>query len=175
MQEPSQAPQMAFTNQHDSQYQQPPTPQELHQPVPMEPNNFAGQQPFNGQMNTPPAGAPFPQQPSMQQQTFQPQQAPHPQMMNPQQQAQQANPQPQYQSNMAPPLGQGQQPAVSFGQAESGPLAPGNEADAGGAQENGKTKRKLPFKDRNLWVGGQSVVGRKGKDGEWMEVRCSVM
>jgi hypothetical protein len=175
MQEPSQAPQMAFPNQHDSQYQQPPTPQGIHQPVPMEPNNFAGQQPFNGQMNAPPAGAPFLQQPSMQQQTFQPQQGPHPQMMNPQQQAQSTNLQPQHQSNMAPPLAQGQQPGVSFGQAQGEPPGSGDGTEARGAQESGRTKRKLPFKDRNLWVGGQSIVGRKGKDGEWMEVRCSVM
>jgi hypothetical protein len=175
MQEPSQAPQMAFPNQHDSQYQQPPTPQGSHQPVPMEPNRFANQQPFNAQMNTPLAGAPIPQQSSMQQQTFQPQQGPHPQMMNPQQQAQQANPQTQHQINMAPPLAQGQQPAMSFGEVPGGPSGVGDENAAGGAQESGKTKRKLPFKDRNLWIGGQSVVGRKGKDGEWMEVRCSVM
>jgi hypothetical protein len=161
-----QAPQMAFPDQNQNQYQQPHTPQGLHQPVPMELNNSTGQQPFNGQMNTPPAGAPFPQQPSMQQQTFQPQQAPHPQM---------SNLQPQYQSKMAPPLGQAQQPAVSFNQAASGPPAFGDEAEARGEQESGRTKRKLPFKDRNLWVGGQSIVGRKGKDGEWMEVRCSVM
>jgi hypothetical protein len=164
MQQPSQ-PQMAFPNQDQNQYQQPAPPS--HQPGPIEPNSFAGQQPFHGQMNTPgAAAAAMPQQPSMQQQTFKPQQPPHSQMLNPQ---------PQHQSNMAPPLAQGQKPAVSFGQAQGGPSVPGNGVEAIGPQESNQWKQKLPFKNRNLWVGGQSIVGRKGKDGEWMEVRCSVM
>jgi hypothetical protein len=64
---------------------------------------------------------------------------------------------------------------MSVGEVPGGPAGSGDGTAAGGAQERGKWKRKLPFKDRNLWVGGQSIVGRKGKDGEWMEVRCSVM
>jgi hypothetical protein len=38
-----------------------------------------------------------------------------------------------------------------------------------------REKRKVKFGDKNMWFGGESVVGRKGDDGEWMEVRCSVM
>jgi len=38
-----------------------------------------------------------------------------------------------------------------------------------------REKRKMKFGDKNMWFGGESVVGRKGDDGEWMEVRCSVM
>jgi hypothetical protein len=38
-----------------------------------------------------------------------------------------------------------------------------------------REKRKMKFGDKNMWFGGESVVGRKGDDGEWTEVRCSVM
>jgi len=38
-----------------------------------------------------------------------------------------------------------------------------------------QAKLKSLFKDKNIWIGGQSVVGRKGEDGKWEEVRCSVM
>jgi hypothetical protein len=38
-----------------------------------------------------------------------------------------------------------------------------------------REKRKVKFGDKNIWFGGESVVGRKGDDGEWMEVGCSVM
>jgi hypothetical protein len=38
-----------------------------------------------------------------------------------------------------------------------------------------REKRKVKFGDKNIWFGGESVVGRKGDDGEWMEVGCRVM
>jgi hypothetical protein len=38
-----------------------------------------------------------------------------------------------------------------------------------------RDKRKVKFGDKNMWFGGESVVGRKGDDGEWMEVRCTMM
>jgi hypothetical protein len=37
-------------------------------------------------------------------------------------------------------------------------------------------KAKMQFKSRDIWVRGESHVGRRGKDGEWNEGRaCSVM
>lgn len=170
--QPPQAPQMAMPNHDQLQYQQP-APQGMYQPQsgPTQPNNFAGQQPFPGQVNA--AGAqpspPVPPQPPMQQQTFQPPQAQqHPQIPNTQQQAPPTNVQ------FAPPLPPGQQPAaMPFNGGDGDPSTAG---DGGTAKRgSGRTKLKLPFKDRNLWMSGQSVVGRKGKDGEFMEVRCSVM
>jgi hypothetical protein len=71
-----------------------------------------------------------------------------------------------------PMMLQGQQLATPPGEGHAGPSDAG---EGGEAEGNSRTKRKLQFKDRNLWVGGQSVVGRKGEDGEWMEVMCSVM
>jgi len=43
-------------------------------------------------------------------------------------------------------------------------------------KSNQAEKKKPLYKEKTIWVGGQSVVGRKGKDGKWMEVKsCSVM
>jgi hypothetical protein len=43
-------------------------------------------------------------------------------------------------------------------------------------KSNQAEKKKPLYKEKTIWVGGQSVVGRKGKDGKWVEVKsCSVM
>jgi hypothetical protein len=57
------------------------------------------------------------------------------------------------------------------------PLAQGQQlATPGGVEASDLVKQKPLWKDKRIWVGGQSVVGRKGIDGKWMEVKsCSVM
>jgi hypothetical protein len=163
-------PQMSFPNHAQDQYQQPPI-QALHQQAPIQqPNNFANQQPFQGQgqMNEAPLLA---YQPPMQQETyqhqplpmqhnsFQPQQAQYHPDQNAQQQPQPVEVQPMPQYAPVPPLAQGQQLATP-----------------GGVEASDLVKQKPLWKDKRIWVGGQSVVGRKGIDGKWMEVKsCSVM
>ncbi|KAM0704840.1 hypothetical protein Q7P35_007626 [Cladosporium inversicolor] len=136
---------MSLPNHAPHPYEQPAAAHEMQQP-----NNFINQQPLPGQMNaTPP---PMQQQ---QPQAFQPyaQQAHYPPIPNAQQQPQ---PMPQYAP--APPLAQGQEPAT--------PIDNGHAAarSAGGKDRKGRLVRaKLQFKDRNMWVDGESIVGRKGR------------
>lgn len=50
------------------------------------------------------------------------------------------------------------------------------ESVAGGRPQGSGGMKKMPlFKGKNLWPEGQSVVGRKGTDGEWVEMRCTIM
>ncbi|GAB7322793.1 hypothetical protein MBLNU13_g05363t1 [Cladosporium sp. NU13] len=128
-------------------------------------NNFVSQQPLQSQFKaTPP---PIQQQPAFQPQTQQSQYPPFP---NAHQQPQDM---PQYAHG--PPLAQGQ----GFGTPLDAGHAGAGAGDAGGGdkdRKNSLTRAKLQFKGRDIWVGGESKVGRKGKDGEWTEVRgCSVM
>lgn len=173
MQQSPQAPQMTMPNNDRTQYQQAPA-QGMYQPGPTQPSNSDGQQPYHGQVNA--AGAPSSplspqaqQQPPMPQQTFhQPQQAQYPQGPNMQPQAQPTNVQ------FAPPLPQVQQPAATpFNKGHGKPSTAGNVGKAKRGIE--RIKLKAPFRDRNMGMSGQSIVGRKGKDGEFMEVRCSIM
>lgn len=58
------------------------------------------------------------------------------------------------------------------GEPDSAGEGAGEEGMRGGRR---RRKRKSKFQDQNIWTGGQSIVGRKGKDGEWIEVRCVAM
>lgn len=52
----------------------------------------------------------------------------------------------------------------------------GTESVAGGmTQGSGRLKKQSLLKGMKLWPEGQSFVGRKGTDGEWEEMRCTVM
>ena len=149
--------QQAFQPQ---QAQYPPIPnaaQEVRQP-----SIYNHQQPLQGQFNaTPP---PIQQQ---QQQAFQAQQARYPPFPNAQQQPQ---PMPQY-AHAPPALAQGSAVAAPL---DNGHAGSGNAGDKD--RKNSLVRAKLQFKGRDIWVGGESSVGRKDKDGKWTEARgCSVM
>lgn len=74
------------------------------------------------------------------------------------------------------PLPHGQQSATQFDDGYGEPVIAGDRSKVEeGARQSSGAKKKVQFKDKDIWVGGQSVVGRKGKDGEWTEVRCGVM
>ena len=50
------------------------------------------------------------------------------------------------------------------------------EGAAGKERKSSLTRAKMQFKSRDIWVGGESHVGRRGEDGKWNEARgCSVM
>lgn len=73
----------------------------------------------------------------------------------------------------ASPLAQGQGFATPLDDGHDGA---GNAGGGDKDRKNSLVRAKLQFKGRDIWVGGESSVGRKGKDGEWTEVRgCSVM
>ena len=128
-------------------------------PEVQQPNNFIPQQALPGHFN---AAPPPPLQQQQHASQYQRQQAQYPPLANAQQQHQQM---PQYAH--ASPLAQGQGFAT--------PLDDGHDG-AGNDRKNSLVRAKLQFKGRDIWVGGESSVGRKGKDGEWTEVRgCSVM
>lgn len=171
---------MSFPNDAQNAYQQPPL-QEFQQQAPMQkPNNFMNQPHLqSGHMNATP--------PPMQQQhhqAFQPyaQQAQYPPIPNAQQQPMSMNPQPVPNYAPTPPLAQGQgfAPPVDNGQAGTGAgsaeaVNAGDRA-AGKERKSGLVRAKMQFKSRDIWVGGESHVGRRSKDGEWNEARgCSVM
>lgn len=81
------------------------------------------------------------------------------------------NPQPVLNYAPTPPLTQDQGFVTPVADGQTG-------AGNAGKRErrSGLVKAKLQFKGRDIWTGGESVVGRKGKDGKWTEVRgCSVM
>lgn len=84
------------------------------------------------------------------------------------------NPQPMPQYAPTSPLPQDQGAAAPVDDGHAG--AP---AEKAGGRDNERKSRlaraKLQFKDRNMWVGGESIVGRKGEDGKWTERGCSVM
>lgn len=128
-----------------------------------QPNNFANQPPLQGQMNATP--------PQMQQQP----QAFHPHAQQAQYPPMPMNPQPMPQHAPTPPLPQGQGAAAPVDDGHAGAAA----ENAGGGDKERKSRlvrAKLQFKNRNMWVGGESIVGRKGEDGKWDEVRgCNVM
>ena len=137
-----------------------------------QPNNFINQQPLQGQMNATP--------PPMQQQhqPFQPfaQQAQYPPVPNAQQQPMPMpiNPQPMPQYAPTPPLPQGQGLTTPYDDGKAGAAAQ-NAGDGDKERKSRLVRAKLQFKDRNMWVGGESIVGRKGEDGEWTERGCIVM
>lgn len=187
MQRPDQAPPPTFSNHSQSQSQsQQPAVQAMQQPTPMQFNNFTGQRPFAGQLGaTPPS---ISQQPPMQQQAIESQSPygpnghmpPQPMNVQPMQQAlpgqQQYQPmfqQPMQQFPLAPPQAQGRPAAALSSDGQSAAVV-GSDTGAG-VRSSRRVPRQSPFGNRNLWVDGRSVVGRKGKDGEWEEVRCSVM
>jgi hypothetical protein len=97
------------------------------------------------------------------------------------------NPQPIPNYAPTPPVAQGQgfAPPVDNGQAGARPLNDGavndeavNAGDgaAGKERKSSLVRAKMQFKSRDIWVGGESHVGRRSKDGEWNEARgCSVM
>jgi hypothetical protein len=143
-----------------------------------QPNNFIHQQPLNGHMNaTPP---PMQQQ---QHQAFQPyaQQAQYLPILNAQQ-PQPMNPKPIPNYAPTPPVAQGQgfAPPVDNGQAGARPVndeaVNAGDGAAGKERKSSLVRAKMQFKSRDIWVGGESHVGRRGEDGKWNEARgCSVM
>jgi hypothetical protein len=126
---------------------------------------------------------PPPMQQQQQHQAFQPyaQQAQYPPIPNAQQQPMAMNQQPIPNYAPTPPLAQGQGFAPpGDGHAGAGPVNAGavsaGDGAAGKERKSSLVRAKMQFKSRDIWVGGESHVGRKGKDGEWNEVRgCSVM
>ena len=77
---------------------------------------------------------------------------------------------PQY-AHAPPALAQASTLAAPFDNGHSGSGDARNED-----RKNSLVRAKLQFKGRDIWVGGESSVGRKDKDGKWTEVRgCSVM
>lgn len=166
MQQPHQIPQPpgSFPAQTPSQ----PIPQNPNQPGPIHPNNSGAQQPLYRQANPAASAPPNFQQQKEQPQEFQPQQPRFPTPQHPQA----TYPDPQ--DAIAPaPLQQNQDRYQQFGTPAAGDG--GDELAASSTRRGRQARKKLQFGDRNLWTGGQSVVGRKGKDGEWMEVRCVAM
>lgn len=150
-----------------NQYQNSPQQhmQGIYQPQPTYPPN--PQSPLGQLLQNPPM-----QQQQQPQQTFQPMQPFPPMQQTPLPLPQQQPPQitdPDL-ITAAPPLQQVQQPQPEV--ADGGPSESAIPDDGDNAvilaEEEGK--KKLLWSDRNLWLGGRSVVGRKGKDGEWMEV-----
>lgn len=167
---------MPFPDHAQNSYQQP-LAQDFQQQAPMQqPNNFIPQQPLQGgHMNaTPP---PMQQQ---QNQAFQPyaRQAHYPPIPDAQQQPMPMNPQPIPNYAPTPPLAQGQgfaPPGVK--NAGSGPVSSdAGDAAIGKERKSSLVRAKMQFKSRDIWVGGESHVGRRGQDGKWNEARgCSVM
>lgn len=167
-----QARQPPSGEQNQYQYDPQQHMQGIYQPQPRYTPNL--QSPLGQLLHDPPL-----QQQQQPQQTFQPMQQFPPTQQTPlhfQQQQQPQIPDPNL-ITPAPPLQQVQQaqPEVTGG-GPKGSAMPVEGGDAEG-EAGEEYKEKLLWSDRNLWLGGRSVVGRKGKDGEWMEVTwgCIVM
>ncbi|KAM0719206.1 hypothetical protein Q7P37_005111 [Cladosporium fusiforme] len=152
-----------------TQQETPPNQPQFHQPLFPQDNSMMQQ--------------PAPQQP---QPTYQPPQAQPGPFLNPQQPPPPPPPQQQQQQPypLPPPQDDAITPAPIIHQSPYAPqqqqqFAPSGEEPVAARDGSGsrREKRKFAWKDRNLWTDGRSVVGRKGEDGEWMEVRwgCGVM